>query len=73
MTINKFILLIDLIITCGLTSCKKGLPIECYDKVYHEKHKDDICFTDCPGVTGCDGKFYCNECGMHANGIKKTQ
>ncbi len=53
-----------------LVACKKDLPLSCYDKAFYEKHKNDICTADCPGVTGCDGKMYCNECGMHANGIK---
>lgn len=52
-------------------ACRKNLPYSCYDPVYHHKHKNDICFQDCPGVVGCDGKMYCNECGMHTNGIKK--
>lgn len=59
--------------TFGLTACKKERSGECYDKVYHDKHKGDFCTYDCPGVTGCDGKFYCNECVMRTNGIKKTQ
>ena len=27
------------------------------------------CTADCPGVCGCDGKFYCNACGANAAGI----
>jgi hypothetical protein len=26
------------------------------------------CLADCPGVCGCDGKFYCNACGAHTAG-----
>jgi hypothetical protein len=26
------------------------------------------CTADCPGVCGCDGKFYCNACGAHMAG-----
>jgi hypothetical protein len=26
------------------------------------------CPTDCPGVTGCDGKAYCNDCEAHKAG-----
>ena len=61
------------IILLLVTSCKKGLPSSCYDEAFHQKHKNDICTADCPGVTGCDGKMYCNECGMHSNGIKHTK
>ena len=59
--------------TILLTSCNKGLPLSCYDPVFYQKHKNDGCTADCPGVTGCDGKMYCNVCGMHANGIKKIK
>ena len=64
-----------MILTSGIAmiSSRKPLPLSCYDTVYHQKHKDDACTCDCPGVTGCDGKFYCNMCGMHTNGIKKEK
>ena len=62
-----------LVISAIIISCKKGLPLSCYDAVYYHKHKDDTCAQDCPGVVGCDGKSYCNECGMHRHGIKKTK
>jgi hypothetical protein len=26
------------------------------------------CTADCPGVCGCNGKFYCNACGAHQAG-----
>lgn len=61
-----------LLLLC-FVACKKTLPSSCYDKSYHESHKNDICTLDCPGVTGCDGKTYCNECIMHTNGIKTTK
>src|SRR5262245_47821816 len=28
-----------------------------------------VCDTDCPGVCGCDGKFYCNACGANSAGV----
>ncbi|MFT3773609.1 MAG: hypothetical protein QM820_50180 [Minicystis sp.] len=27
------------------------------------------CTADCPGVCGCDGKFYCNACSAHEAGV----
>lgn len=30
------------------------------------------CDGDCPGVCGCDGQFYCNECDAHSAGIDIT-
>ena len=50
-------------------SCKKdkGIPPECFDpSLVH----DGACTMDCPGVEGCDGKFYCNECEAARHGIK---
>jgi hypothetical protein len=70
-TIAKIIFIFSLVF--ALTSCKKEAAGECYDKKFHEAHKNDFCTYDCPGVIGCDGKSYCNECIMHTNGIKKTK
>ena len=30
--------------------------------------RPDTCTEDCPGVCGCDGKFYCNACLAHRAG-----
>jgi hypothetical protein len=30
--------------------------------------RPDVCPKDCPGVCGCDGKFYCNACEAHRAG-----
>ncbi len=60
-TITLFILAIAL----GLASCKK----DCFDQALYDAHHGQICTADCPGVTGCDGKFYCNECVANSEGI----
>ena len=31
--------------------------------------KPGACDADCPGVCGCDGKFYCNACGANVSGV----
>lgn len=39
----------------------------CYDaSLVH----DGPCPTDCPGVEGCDGNTYCNECEASRQGIR---
>jgi len=35
--------------------------------------KPTDCNQDCPGVCGCDGEFYCNECIAHAAGVDVSQ
>ena len=52
----------------GLTSCEEASN-SCYDEEM-EKNHSGICTKDCPGVTGCDGKFYCNECEANSVGIE---
>ncbi len=52
----------------GFTSCKSGKS--CFDAQLKEKYKDTMCTMDCPGVIGCDGKEYCNECIAAQQGIK---
>ena len=50
------------------TSCRKETG--CYDEVLYQKHKNDFCTMDCPGIVGCDGKTYCNECIARTKGIR---
>lgn len=55
----------------SLASCdKEEITADCYDKDLYESRKNSVCTMDCPGVTGCDGKFYCNECVAESKGIR---
>lgn len=52
-------------------SCKKK-PKEhpCFSQALKDQYKDAFCTADCPGVKGCDGKFYCNACEAARHGIR---
>ncbi len=52
-----------------ITSCNKS-KTKCYSHSLEKKSKNSICKTDCYGVIGCDGNFYCNECDANRKGIK---
>jgi hypothetical protein len=49
-----------------LNSCKKT---NCYDAGMAKAHSG-ICTMDCPGVTACNGKFYCNTCEANKAGYR---
>lgn len=61
-----FLVIIGMV-TC-VSSCRN--QTSCYDESLYQKHKNDICTMDCPGVVGCDGKNYCNECIARTKGIR---
>ena len=50
----------------SVTACKRD---NCFDRSLYNEYKDRHCTMDCPGVIGCDGKFYCNECEANKQGI----
>ena len=61
------LMMVAMLLIAAATGCKKG--DSCYSHAMYELHKNDFCTADCPGVTGCDGKTYCNECEANKQGI----
>lgn len=57
-----------LMLVFAINSCKTEGRHACFDKKLYRKH-NGICQDDCPGVVGCDGKTYCNECYAGREGI----
>ena len=67
----------------GCTTCGGLADVQCPDGRYCDlpdgcgfpdatgvcKDKPSGCFADCPGVCGCDGKFYCNACMANEQGV----
>jgi hypothetical protein len=53
-----------------LVSCKKNKEADCYDPALKQHFEKIACLQDCPGVVGCDGKQYCNECIANSQGIR---
>ncbi|MCB0820527.1 MAG: hypothetical protein KDC13_07880 [Bacteroidetes bacterium] len=62
---RKFLYSALAVIAILSTSCNK----DCYNPSLENQYKNAVCPTDCPGVTGCDGKTYCNECEANKLGV----
>lgn len=63
----KYILVFGALTATLLFSCnKEDEHHPCWDKdLVHQ----GVCTQDCPGVCGCDGNEYCNECEANRRGI----
>jgi len=64
MTLVKNALIIFAFCVC-FSSCDKG----CYNPSLEKASQGIVCTADCPGVIGCDGKNYCNECEANKLGV----
>jgi hypothetical protein len=55
---------------CTISACnKEDGDGYCTSDVTKARHAKDVCPTACPGVTGCDGKKYCNLCEANKAGV----
>lgn len=63
---KTFSILCTLFFMLFISSCNK----DCFDQELYNQYNSVGCTTDCPGVTGCDGKTYCNECEANRQGIR---
>lgn len=69
-TLSGFLFSIILLVIAFSACDKNGVHSSCFDKKLYEQYKDRACTADCPGVTGCDGKKYCNACVAAQEGIR---
>ena len=68
-SVKKVLLpLVVLLMMGAFPACRKHPA--CWDEALYNEHKNDVCTADCPGVRGCDGKTYCNECVANREGIR---
>jgi hypothetical protein len=67
---KKYFITISLyiILVMSLSSCTRLSP--CFDKELYKSMKGKGCTEDCPGVIGCNGRRYCNECEANKEGIR---
>lgn len=67
MSVKNYLLPVLLLL---LSACSKQQnPTKCYDEELAKAAKSWSCNTSCPGVEGCDGKYYCSDCEAARKGI----
>ncbi len=64
---KKIVLIFTLLLALTWIACDDKTT-NCYDAEMEQNHPG-ICPQDCPGVCGCDGETYCNECIANSSGI----
>ena len=64
---EKIVLILICFLLMTSATCNNK-EVSCYDAEMEQNHSG-ICQQDCPGVCGCDGKTYCNECIANSKGI----
>jgi len=53
------------LMAAAATGCNK----DCYNPNLEAEYANKVCTADCPGVVGCDGNTYCNECEANKAGV----
>ncbi|MDX1907151.1 MAG: hypothetical protein SF053_08975 [Bacteroidia bacterium] len=67
---QAFALICWVILLTTNLSCFREEAISCYDPELAREAQTWGCLANCPGVKGCDGQQYCNECYAAQAGIR---
>ena len=62
----RYLLLLS---SASLSLTFSGCNKDCYNPSLEAEYANKVCTTDCPGVVGCDGNTYCNECEANKAGV----